>query len=157
FITRIKTMTAFDILRATRKNILKTINGLTLEQFNTIPAGFNNNLGWQVGHVIVTQQLLCYRLAGQECNVSEKMIAAFRKGSKPEQQYDAEDIALFKKLLETTINRMESDYNDGIFMDYKEYTTSYGFTIKSVEAAIEFNNVHEGMHLGWMVAMKRLV
>lgn len=152
-----KLMTAFNILRATRNNISKTIEGLTLEQFNTVPAGYNNNIGWQIGHIIVTQQLLCYRLAGQDCNVSEKMIASFRKGTRPEQQYDTEDMALFKKLLKKTIEQIETDYDDGIFMKYQEYTTSYGFTIKSVEAAIEFNNTHEAMHLGWIMAMKRLV
>ena len=150
-------MTVFNILRTTRNNILKTIEGLTLDQYNTIPKGFNNNLGWQVGHIIVTQQLLCYRLAGQDCNVSEKMLAAFRKGSKPEQQYDTEDIALFKNLLIKTADRIESDYNDGIFTSYKEYATSYGFTITSIEDAIQFNNTHEAMHLGWILGMKKLM
>ncbi|MEL7020173.1 MAG: DinB family protein, partial [Bacteroidota bacterium] len=107
--------------------------------------------------IIVTQQLLCYRLAGQECNVSDKMIAAFRKGTRPEQQYDAEDIALFRALLVKTTDRVESDYDDGIFNDYKHYATSYGFTLRSVEDAIHFNNTHEAMHLGWIMAMRRVV
>lgn len=148
-------MTAFDILRATRKNILNAIEGLTLEQFNKIPTGFNNNIGWQIGHIVVTQQLLCYRMAGQDCNVSEKMIAAFRKGTKPEQIYDADDITLIKKLLTSTLERIESDYDSGVFKSYKEYATSYGYTLRSIEGAINFNNTHEAMHLGWIYAMKK--
>ena len=34
----------FEILNATRNNVLKAIEGLTLDQLNTIPTGFKNNI-----------------------------------------------------------------------------------------------------------------
>ena len=40
------------ILKATRANILKQIEGVSLAQLNEIPAGFNNNLIWNAGHAV---------------------------------------------------------------------------------------------------------
>ena len=35
-------------------------------------------------------------------------------------------------------------------------TTSYNVILKTVEDAIVFNNIHEGLHLGYMMALNRL-
>ncbi|RLD23954.1 MAG: DinB family protein, partial [Bacteroidetes bacterium] len=35
---------AFEVNRQTRKNILRSVEGLTEKQINTIPEGFKNNI-----------------------------------------------------------------------------------------------------------------
>jgi hypothetical protein len=35
----------------------------TLEQLNKIPEGYNNNLIWNIAHVVVVQQMLVYKLS----------------------------------------------------------------------------------------------
>ena len=37
----------FNLLRKGRELILKSIDGLTLEQMHTIPEGFKNNIVWK--------------------------------------------------------------------------------------------------------------
>ena len=64
--------TQFDILRKVREIITKIVGTLTLGQMHKIPDGFNNNIVWNVAHLVVTQQLLHYRLTGKECLVSEE-------------------------------------------------------------------------------------
>ena len=147
----------FTILKQTRANILKLVNSLSEEQMNTIPQGFNNNLAWNLGHVVVTQQLLCYRLSNLECGVSNEIIQAFRKGSKPEAKITAQEIDLFKDQMVSLIDQTIVDFQAGKFQSYKEYPTSFGVTLNNIEAAIQFNNVHEAMHLGTMMAMRKLV
>jgi len=141
-------------LRATRQNILKILNQFTLEEMNEIPKGYNNNLIWNAGHVVVTQQLLCYRLAGVAVNVSEEMIAKYKKGSKPEGAVDEAEKDLIISLLASTVDGIEADLKSKDFSGYKPYPTSYGVTLSSVENAIEFNLAHEAMHLGTMIALK---
>lgn len=51
------------LLNATRQNILTLMQGLSADQLNKMSAGFNNNLIWNAGHVLVTQQLLYYKLS----------------------------------------------------------------------------------------------
>ena len=57
--------------------------------------------------------------------------------------------------LTDSIGWIKEDYQMGIFHEYKQYPTSYGYTIHSIEDAITFNNIHEGMHLGWVGAIKK--
>ena len=147
----------FDIQLQTRQNLLNLVNTHSIEEMNLIPDGFNNNLVWNLGHVIVTQQLLIYQMAGLQVYVAEDLINQFRKGSKPEKVYEKNEIEAFKKLLIDLIDQTKSDFGKGQFRAYKPYTTSYGMTLSSAEEAIAFNNVHESMHLGVMMQLSRLV
>lgn len=149
--------TQFDILKKAREVVLKTIDGLTLEQMQKIPSGFNNNIAWNVAHLVVTQQLLQYKLSGLNCLVPDELIEQHKKGTVPSKEYTQEEfdeiVELFIGLPET----LEEDYNAGIFENYNEYPTSTGFVLNSIETAISFNNMHEGLHLGTIMALKKLV
>ena len=57
----------FDILAKTRAIILYYIKELSLDQLHIIPDGFNNNIAWNIAHLVVTQQLLHYKLSGNDC------------------------------------------------------------------------------------------
>lgn len=147
----------FEILRVTRNNALNLMNGLSDEQLITIPKGFNNNILWNIAHMVVVQQLLIYRLSGLDLHVSEEFVLKYKKDSKPEGEYTKGDIAEVKSLLLSTVDKLEEDYNKGIFKEYKTYTTSYNITLNSSEEAIKFNNTHEGLHLGYAMAQRKLV
>ena len=147
----------FNILRITRNNILNLVEGLSVEQLNKIPEGFSNNIIWNVAHNIVTQQLLIYRLSGADVRISEEMIELYRKGSKPSTNVSGSEIESIKDLLIKTVDWLEEDFDGNIFSDYKEYTTSYNITLSSTEKAIMFNNTHEGLHLGYAMALRKLV
>lgn len=144
-----------NILKATRANILKAIDGISLEQLNEIPAGFNNNLIWNAGHVAVTQQLLCYAMSGIEVKLPKEIITVYRKGAKPEKAITQAEVDQIKEWLTTSIDWLIADLEAGIFKSYKEYQTSYGFKLTSITDAVSFNNVHEGMHLGYIIALKK--
>jgi len=145
----------FYLLEKTRNNVISSIENLTIEELNKIPDGFNNNIAWNVGHLIVTQQLLCYKLSGLPVKYEDSMIKDLMKGSAPTQEYKNIDITFFKNELITTIEGIKEDYNSGKFKEYKTYETSYGVELNSVEDAIAFNNLHEAMHLGYIFALKR--
>ncbi|KAA3640308.1 MAG: DinB family protein [Bacteroidetes bacterium] len=145
----------FTNLRATRKNIALVIKGLSQEQFNKIPDGFNNNIAWNFGHIIVTQQLLVYALSGAKTIIPTDIINLYRKGTSPTTPVTQEQIDELKSYLDSAIDQTEKDLAAGVFGDYKEYPTSYGITLHNLEEAIIFNNMHEAMHLGYIMAMKR--
>ncbi len=150
-------MNTFTTLRQIRKNILSVIEAYDNEQLNYIPEGFNNNLIWNLGHVIITQQLLCYKLSNLQVNVNPDLVDRYRKGSKPEGPVSDEEIELIKGYTFSTVDKMEADYKAGLFKEYKEYSTSFGLTLSNSEQAMEFNNAHEGMHLGFVLALKKFI
>jgi len=147
----------FEVNRTGRKMLSSYFENYTLEQLNKIPEGFNNNLIWNLGHVVVTQQLLVYKLSGLPMAVSDEMVEKYRKGTKPEHDVTQEEANLIKSLLFETIDQLEADYNNGIFINYQEYPTSTGYILKSAKGAIEFNNFHEGLHIGIMMSIRKFV
>ncbi len=147
----------FDLLRASRRNVLGLTQQLSLEQLNHVPAPFRNNLAWNLGHLVVTQQLLCYRLAGQPGYIDDEMIAKYRKGTAPLGPIDATELEQIRQLLVDLVDRTEQDYAAGVLSSYKPYATSYGLDLNSVEDAIHFNNLHESMHLGTCLSLRKMV
>ncbi len=147
----------FQLLKTTRENIITEVKGLSLVDVNHIPKSFNNSIGWQVVHILVTQQVLLYKLSGQTPLISSDIIEQFKKGSNGKQAISKELWNEILALLKTTPNNLVSDYKRGLFNNYPAYPTSYGITLNTIEEAIAFNNVHEALHYGTIRAMKRII
>ncbi len=147
----------FDILLKSRQLTLSIIENLTNKQLNTIPKGFKNNIAWNVAHLLVTQQLLCYKLSGLECLVSNEMISNFQKGSAPNYTVSDEEFAIIKKQFLQFPIILAEDYSKGIFKNYTEYTTSVKVTLSTIEDGIDFNLYHEGIHLGVILQLLKFV
>lgn len=147
----------FEILRKSRVLQLKAIEGLTMEQLNTIPTGFKNNIVYNIAHLVVTQQLLCYKLSGLDCLVDDELIENFKKGTTPSYQVSAQEFEKIKNLFLELPEKLATDYSKGIFKNYAAYTTSANVTLNSIEDAIAFNNFHEGIHFGVLLQLKKLV
>ncbi len=147
----------FDILIKTRQLLLKITENLSMEQLNKIPQGFKNNIAWNIAHLIVTQQLLCYKFSGLNCLVSEEMIADFQKGTAPNQPISKGEFEAIKMQFLQLPLQLEEDYNKEIFKNYTEYKTSVNITLNSVEDAIMFNTYHEGIHLGIILQLMKFV
>jgi hypothetical protein len=147
----------FDTLKQSRKLIIKAIEALTIGQINTIPQGFKNNIAWNIAHLVVTQQLLCYRLAGLDCLISDEMIQNFQKGTAPSFKVSKADFETIKEHFLKLPEKLEEDFNKGIFKNYSEYTTSLNVTLNSIGDGIVFNTYHEGIHLGIILQLLKLV
>ncbi len=145
------------ITRVNRKIVEKILDNHTLDQLNKVPEGFKNNLIWNIAHIVVTQQLLVYKLSGLPMMIDDQMVDKYRKGTQAEGAVTAEEVAKVKELLFTTLDQTEKDITKGIFENYNAYETSTGFVLKSLEDAIHFNNFHEGIHLGYILALKKAV
>jgi predicted ribosome quality control (RQC) complex YloA/Tae2 family protein len=50
---------------------------------------------------------------------------------------------------------IEDYYGKRFGKAFQPYETSYGLKLNTIEEAIRFNNVHEAMHLGYMMSQRR--
>ncbi len=147
----------FDICLKNRNILEGFLNQFSLDELNKIPEGFSNNLIWNIAHVIVTQQLLVYGNSQLPMLVSDEMVAKYRKGTKAEQGVTQDEVNEIKALLFSTLEKTQDDYYNGLFKNYTEYTVSTKSTLTNVEQALEFNNFHEGIHLGYILALKKSI
>jgi len=131
---------------------------MSLDDLNAIPKGFNNNIIWNIGHILVTQQLLAYKLSGLPMMVSESLIAKYMKDTKPEDDVSQTEVDEIKELLFATIEKTKADYNNNAFNNFNTYTVSTtGNTLTNIDESFEFILFHEGMHLGYIMALSRAI
>ncbi|WP_100613538.1 DinB family protein [Confluentibacter citreus] len=148
----------FEVLPNTRKYLKDVLENNSLEDLNKIPQGFNNNIIWNVAHLIVSQQILVYKLSGLPLMVSDEFVEKYRKGSKPEAPVTPSEVEEIKGLLFTPIQKTQEDYFKGVFKEYQEYmVVTTGNTLKNVEDALQFTAFHEGLHIGYIMALLRAI
>lgn len=139
----------------TRQYYYDFLDKMSVEELNKIPEGFSNNIIWNTVHILVSQQALLYGLSSLEQVVSKELSLLYRNGTIPEKWVDKEQIASLKEMLFPIIEKTQLDYKAGIFKTYKEYTTSTGYILRNIDEAIHLNNIHEGIHLGYCMALKK--
>jgi len=148
---------AFKVWETSRKVYVKILESYSLEQLNFIPEGLSNNIIWNIGHIAAEQQALVYKLSGLPMMVSDELYDKYKNGSHPNANTSSEEVAIIKQLLVDAIEKTKNDYANGLFTTYNEFTTTTGFNLASVEDAINFNNFHEGTHLGFILKIKKFV
>ncbi len=143
-----------------RVYIMRTVNRLTPEQWLAIPDGFENNIAWNVGHVIVAQMGLIYRPCGIRLDgLLPGMSGMYRPGTSPADWTEQPDIDALKQSLKATSKAMQADYSAGVFdsVDYSGMTTAAGAELTTLMQGVSFNSFHEGLHLGTIMALRDFV
>ena len=144
-----------EILRNTRKYLLGFIVDLSVEELNEIPKGFNNNIIWNLIHLISTQQNICYARAGLPICIDEKYFKPYAPDTKPGPYIDAAEMDTLKMLFLTVIDRLETDLKKDAFSRYTPWTNRYSVQISTIDEVLGFLPYHEGLHLGYVMALKR--
>lgn len=147
----------FITMKTNRQRLLDILDGLEEPQLHEIPMGFRNNILWNAGHIVVSQQLICYQISRLPMQIDETLVPLFRKGSGPVDWKQQPSLDDFEKYVLEGAAVLEDDFKAGKFRTYHPYKTSFGVTLNSIVEGIRFNNVHEGMHLGYILALRKLV
>jgi hypothetical protein len=130
---------------------------LSLDKLNKIPEDFNNNIIWNIAHTMVTHQLLMYKISGHQMHIPIEWVKLFAKDTKPERYFKADEVKLIDAALFSTHDQFEKDLANGLFNDFKPYQTSTNMVLDSVETTQSFLLFHDGIHLGSVLALAKLV
>lgn len=150
-------MDFLHIFQRNRDYIRRIIGSLADEQLLTIPSGFDNNIAWNLGHLIVVHQSLLYRLSGLETLTTRHHLVQFAPGTSPADWKTTPDLTEIRSLLTHSTEKTVADVADGLFKTFTPYTTTTGFDLNSFSEAVAFNLYHEGLHFGAMMALRNIV
>ncbi len=146
-----------DDIKQIRGVMLKSVSGLSPAQLNKIPEGFNNNIIWNLGHLVASQQGLCYFRSGLAMPVGQDYFNRYKADTKPEGEVSEAQIDTIKSLLISTLEGFKIDFSHDLFADYQSFTSRYGVELSNINEALKFVLFHEGIHFGYIMALKRLV
>lgn len=147
---------SISTLRKLRHLTLKNIADLSPEQLNNVPEGFNNNIIWNVAHLLAAQQNLIYLRSGQAAKMPMEFIQTYKPGTKPESKVSATEIENIKQQLIGAVDQLEEDLKTNLFDNYQGLTISLGIELNSIQESVSYLSVHEGLHLGYILALKRV-
>ncbi|MBS1555029.1 MAG: DinB family protein [Bacteroidetes bacterium] len=147
-----------EFFRKIRKHVLQLLEHMHAAQLNQVPTGFSNNLVWNLGHLLVTQQSILYRSSGLQPKLDDSYSLLFKSGTRPEKEFAAEDINAIKQLFKAQITDLEADWAKGIFQHYNSWNhRDTGIVVSSMADALNFIIFHESMHLGIIKSIKKQV
>lgn len=147
----------FEASLFTRTSFLKIMEKHSYSELVKIPENFRNSIFWNIAHVLVTQQLLCYRLSGLDIQIDESFVGKYGKGSIATEDVEVSDIEYVKNNLLGAMKQTQEDYDKKVFGAYKPYMTSTGIELKSIDDAVSFSGFHDGIHLGIVMSIMKLV
>ncbi|RAJ77538.1 DinB family protein [Chitinophaga dinghuensis] len=148
---------AITIIRNFRSQALQLFDTYSEEQLNQVPEGFNNNILWNLGHLIASDQQIWYMASNHPLRIDKPFIDTFRRGTKPEQPYDAATIQQVKNFMIQPIDDFVADYNTGMFSEYNTWTPLVGGPVTSLDEAIAFSAFHHGLHASAINRIRKFI
>ncbi len=147
----------FKFIVDARRAFIDLVDGLSIEELNLIPEGFNNNIIWNFGHIVVSTQTLSYVRTGIYTDTSDvQFVDSYKKGSKPSYFVGPDEIETLKTLAIATIKRIEEDYKKDLFRQIEPFSTStYGKRLESIEEILITSIGHDNLHFGYAQAQRK--
>ncbi|MFD1771960.1 DinB family protein [Sphingobacterium suaedae] len=149
----------FQFIINTRRAFIELVDKLSIDELNQIPEGFNNNIIWNFGHIVVSTQTLCYVRTGILNDASTvKYVEGYKKGSKPTYIVGREEVEELKGLAIASLKKIEEDYQNGVFTQIQAFETStYGANLLTIEDVLITTAGHDNLHFGYAQAQRRVL
>lgn len=146
----------FGLFERTRKSILGYTAELTPEQRSLVPNGFNNNIHWQLGHVIVIADAIVLGFAGHTSQIPAEYRTFFGPGTKPADW--TTEAPAWEELLDVFAKQTQSLRETFAGQTNEPVANKENFAkAETVGNLLELNTMHESSHSGMINAMSRLV
>ncbi|AST94562.1 DinB family protein [Shouchella clausii] len=144
----------FEQLNTYRGELLNMVEDVTEEEAEIVPRGFNNNIRWNLGHVILDQYLWIRVLTKEDMPISLAFNQWFGYGTDPSHFTDeTPSLAELISLLREQPRLIEQNYRDRLEEEFPP--TDMG--MHTIEQVLVRTIFHEGLHMGAIVAIKRQI
>lgn len=140
----------------TRQMLLNFVQDLNEEVSQVQPEGFNNNIRWHIGHLLVTSESFMFGYPKKSTNIPVEYASLFNMGTNPAAwEGEVPSIQELSKCLKEQAKRINA-----IPEDFFEQKLPFKFPLDGIEKYSDLYALmlhHESEHLGQMKAMKRAI
>lgn len=144
----------FKQYELTRRSFFKTIEAIAAEQASVQPEGFNNNIHWNIGHVLTVTEQFMMGFPKKSSHLPANYIELFGNGTRPsEWTGDVPSVDVLRDQMKAQLGRIKE-----VPVSMLEEKLKKPFL--GLETFGELANMalfHEAYHLGQIHAMKKLV
>lgn len=147
----------FQQMQIVRTLTRQVVSAVSETQADQIPAGFPNNIRWNLGHILVIQEFLLFRLCQDALTLSDDYFRMFGRGTSPtDWQQERPSIAELCSLLEDQSARVSATFSGRLAEQARRpFVLREGVELKTIGEILSFSLIHEGMHQGYISALKR--
>jgi hypothetical protein len=135
-------------------NSISNASGIYLDQLNTIPEGYSNNLIWNIAHIIVLQQMLVYKLSGLPMMISDEMVEEYKKAMNCQKILPQSEVQ--KSTITYETKQIKSDFRIK-FSLLSRTPTSAGIVLKSAFRCDCKFNFHRDAHWRYNEYFKKFI
>ncbi|RIX52155.1 DinB family protein [Paenibacillus nanensis] len=147
----------FKQLRFVRTNTVQRVKDMSMEKACIVPRGFNNNVLWNLGHILFVHERFSFALINEKMELPNHFAELFAPGTKPENggtPLPELDEIIF--LLSNQMDRIEQSLENRLEEQLeKPYVTSTGLEISTIKECLSFCLYHEGMHFAAIKSIKQ--
>jgi hypothetical protein len=142
----------FNQLESYRSEVLTVSETVSTDDAEKIPAGFNNNIRWNLGHIYLDQYLWIQAVTKEKAEVTENFNKWFGYGTSPVNfTKDTPSVAELKELLKTQPAKIKEMYGERLEEEFPP--TEMG--MHTIEQVLTRTIFHEGMHLQTILDIKK--
>lgn len=141
-------------LNTYRSELLELVEDVSEEEAEIVPKGYNNNIRWNLGHVLLDQYLWIRVLTKEDLPVSMTYNQWFGYGTNP--SHFTDETPSFSELISMLREQpriIEEKYRDR--MEEEFAPTDMG--MHTIEQVLVRTIFHEGLHMGAIIAIKRQI
>ncbi|WP_219834633.1 DinB family protein [Paenibacillus sp. R14(2021)] len=143
-----------DMLDRNHSRLLKLAEACSEDERNAVPEGFNNNIHWNIGHVLTVTERLVFEITGQTMAISDDYLTFFRSGTKPaEWQGEPPAWDVIMTQLREQPDRIRELLKDSLHVTVKENFAKAETVDELIAAAL----LHEVMHSSTISAMLKVL
>ncbi|MEK7795635.1 MAG: DinB family protein [Candidatus Hydrogenedentota bacterium] len=151
------TKQAVDLTRFIRGLMLGQLEGLSDDHWTATPAGLSNNILWNVGHIAFYQSAFLLKHFGQPSPVPDSFKYAFKAGSKPAEWTETPDAAAVLAALKALPDAIAAADAAGAYASCNPFKIGDRITMTDPMEIFMFHAMHEGVHNGRIIAIKKLL
>ncbi|QQK74988.1 DinB family protein [Salicibibacter cibarius] len=143
----------FQQINMVRQSTLNELDGLSEQQADQMPEGFNNTIRWNLGHTYTVQNVLLSNYGGKNIETPSRYLELFAPGTKPA-DWEGEVPTLDE--IQQSLEEQPEKLKQALSGQLDDEAAEPFMSLSTVGEILNFTLYHEGMHVGMIKSIKKV-